>query len=143
MKVLLDTCVLSELQRAGGSDVVRNAVSEFSDEELFLSVVSIGEIAKGIALLDDSIRKRNLRSWLHGLERDYNSKILDIDSATTHIWGELTASAQKKGRQVAAGDDGDADRRVPLRRQRQRYRFRRQRHGADRGLRPAAVQPRG
>ncbi len=104
MKVLLDTCVLSELQRAGGSDVVRNAVSEFSDEELFLSVVSIGEIAKGIALLDDSIRKRNLRSWLHGLERDYNSKILDIDSATTHIWGELTASAQKKGRQVAAGD---------------------------------------
>ncbi len=104
MKVLLDTCVLSELQRAGGSDVVRNAISEFSDEELFLSVVSIGEIAKGIALLDDGIRKRNLRSWLHGLERDYKSRILDIDSATTHIWGELTASAQKKGRQVAASD---------------------------------------
>ena len=49
MRVLLDLCVLSELNREGGSENVRQAVSELTDETIYLSVVTMGEIARGVA----------------------------------------------------------------------------------------------
>jgi len=51
VRVLLDTCVLSEIRKANGNRGVRRAVNEVSDDDLFISVISIGEIAKGIELL--------------------------------------------------------------------------------------------
>src|SRR6266404_4651206 len=54
VRVLLDTCVLSELRRPKGHAGVRRAVDALADESLFVSVVSIGEIVKGISLLRDS-----------------------------------------------------------------------------------------
>ena len=105
MRVLLDTCVLSELRRPKGHAGVRRAVDALTDESLFLSVVSIGEIVKGIALLRDSPHKRSLQAWLQTLERHYADRLLPIDLATSRIWGELTAAAQKAGRTVP-GTDG-------------------------------------
>ena len=54
MRVLLDTCVLSEIRRPKGHPRVRRAVEALDSEDLFLSVISIGEIAKGIALLKEA-----------------------------------------------------------------------------------------
>ncbi len=104
MRVLLDTCVLSEIRKAHGNRSVRRAVEEISDDDLFVSVISIGEIAKGIELLEDGRRKRALQSWLQTLERDYASRILAVDQETAHIWGELVAAAQKRGKMVASSD---------------------------------------
>lgn len=104
MRVLLDTCVLSEIRKADGSRGVRRAVGEIADDDLFVSVISIGEIAKGIELLEDGRRKRALQSWLQTLERDYTSRILAVDQEAAHIWGELTAAAQKRGKIVASND---------------------------------------
>lgn len=104
MRALLDTCVLSELRKPQGDVGVRRAVDEIPDDDLFVSVISIGEIAKGIALLDDSRRKRDLQSWLNVLERDYTDRILPVDRETAHIWGELTANARKSGKIVSASD---------------------------------------
>ena len=67
MRALLDTCVLSELRKPQVDAGVRQAVDEAPDDDLFVSVISIGEIAKGIALLDDRRRKRELHSWLQTL----------------------------------------------------------------------------
>jgi len=67
-------------------------------------VISIGEIAKGIELLENGRRKRTLQGWLQTLERDYASRILRIDREAAHIWGELTAEAQKRGKIVASND---------------------------------------
>ena len=64
----------------------------------------MGEITKGIELLDSGARKRNLEMWLRTLEREYADRILMVDRDVAQIWGELTASAQKKGRIVSAGD---------------------------------------
>ena len=97
MRVLLDTCVLSELRRPKGHPGVRRAVDALDNAALFVSVVSIGEIAKGIALLKESRNKRALRGWLQALERDYADRLLPVDLETSHIWGELTAAAQKSG----------------------------------------------
>ena len=104
MRVLLDTCVLSEIRKANGNRGVRRAVNEVSDDDLFISVISIGEIAKGIELLEGGKRKRVLQSWLQILERDYASRILPLDREAAHIWGELTAAAQKRGKIVASND---------------------------------------
>jgi hypothetical protein len=101
---LLDTCVVSELRRAKGHPGVRRAVEVLDSDNLFLSVVSIGEAAKGIALLKESKSKRDLQAWLQALERYYADRILPIDLETSHIWGELTAAAQKAGKIVPASD---------------------------------------
>ena len=104
MRVLLDTCVLSELRKPQPDSGVCQAVDELPDGDLFMSVISLGEIAKGIALLDESRRKRDLQSWLQALERDYADRLLEVDQETAHIWGELTAAAQKNGRIVSSSD---------------------------------------
>ena len=104
MKILLDTCVLSELQKLQCKPSVKRLVSEYANEDIFISVITLGEIAKGVALLDGGARKTQLLSWLNGLESNYADNILKTDTETARIWGELTARAQRKGRQVSAGD---------------------------------------
>ena len=104
MKVLLDTCVLSELRHPKGHPGVRRAVAALQEEELFLSVISIGEILKGISLLAEGPRKHTLASWLNTLERDYRDRILSVDREICRRWGELTARAQRAGRPVGATD---------------------------------------
>jgi predicted nucleic acid-binding protein len=102
MRVLLDTCVLSELRRPKGHPSVRRAVEALEKESLFVSVVTIGEIAKG--LLKEGKNKRELQAWLQDLERYYADRILPVDLETSHTWGELTAAAQRAGKIVPASD---------------------------------------
>jgi predicted nucleic acid-binding protein len=104
VRILLDTCVLSELRRPAPDPGVQRAVEEAAGEDLFLSVISIGEIAKGIALLRESQKKRALGAWLQALERDYADRLLAIDREISHLWGELTAAAQKTGKVIPAAD---------------------------------------
>jgi len=104
MRVLLDTCVISELWRRGGSEKVRNCVSTLKPHETYLSVLTVGEITKGIHLLKESKKKRDLQDKLAFLENEYKQNILDIDVKTIRLWGEILAVAQKKGKQVPASD---------------------------------------
>ena len=104
MRVLLDTCVVSELRRPKANPRVRRAVESLNSEDLFLSVISVGEIAKGIALLREAKKKEELDGWMHSLERDYTDRILGVDLETSHIWGELSAEAQKSGKILPATD---------------------------------------
>ena len=104
MRVLLDTCVLADLRRRDANPVVMRAVDEIEDSKLFVSVISIGEIIKGIALLEEGKRKHDLNAWVAGLERRYADRIIAIDIETTRIWGEITASAAKSGKVIPAVD---------------------------------------
>lgn len=104
MRTLLDTCVLSELRRPGGTETVRQAVAAIADQELFLSVITIGEITKGIALLDEGKRKQELHGWLKTLEQEYRDRILDVTLDVVRLWGEITAEAQKQGRIIPVAD---------------------------------------
>ncbi len=104
MRVLLDTCILSELRRPKANPRVRRAVEALNSEDLFISVISIGEIAKGIALLQEGKKKNALRSWMQALEAHYADRVLAIDLEASHIWGELTAGAQRAGKIIPASD---------------------------------------
>lgn len=104
MRVLLDTCALAELRHPKGRPAVKRAILALADEALFLSVVTIGEIAKGIALLPRGTKHRDLSAWLVGLDRHFADRILDIDRDTALLWGELSARSKRAGSIVPASD---------------------------------------
>lgn len=83
---------------------MRAAVANLADDEIFLSVVTLGELARGIALLAPGRRRSGLGVWLDGLERNYATQILGIDADIARLWGRLTAAAQQAGHQVGAAD---------------------------------------
>jgi toxin FitB len=104
VKVLLDTNVLAELVKPNANPAVEAALAEIPTSNVFLSVLTVGEIVKGIALLSHGPKKKNLTKWLDGLENQYEERLLPLDVETARIWGELTARAQKKGVVIPATD---------------------------------------
>ena len=104
MRILLDTCVVSEIQRPQGNVAVRQRVEETPNKDLFLSVLTVGELVKGISSLARGRRKDSLERWLRSLEDDYADRILPVDIETTRIWGELTSVSQKRGKIVSVPD---------------------------------------
>lgn len=104
MRVLLDTCVLSELYKPAPLAAVYEAVNNVPDENLYLSVITLGEIGKGIGLLPDSHRKHELSVWFTRIEHAYLERLLPIDAETAAIWGKITADAQRDGFVIPASD---------------------------------------
>jgi toxin FitB len=104
MKALLDTCVLSELRRSDGNPRVRMTVENYPDSDLFISVLTLGEIIKGIGLLAPGKKKEGLQRWVQGIEQNYADRMLPIDGETSRIWGEITAQARAQGITVPAVD---------------------------------------
>lgn len=104
MRVILDTCVVSELGKTQGASNVRARVDEYSPEQLYLSVLTIGEIAKGVARLTIGERKQHLASWLLKVENEYSGNLLPVDVEVARLWGEITAKSQLKGIQTPVTD---------------------------------------
>ena len=104
MKVLLDTCVVSEVRKSEGSPVVKAFVAALPAETLLLSVVNIGEVTKGVAVLPESQKKRLLAAWLDALSTQFDDRILPLDKETAKIWAELTAAGQEKGVTIPTAD---------------------------------------
>ncbi len=104
MRALLDTCVLSGLRHPAHATLLKNAMQFFDAKDLFLSVISIGEITKGIALLPATKKKSELQSWALQLENVYTDRLLNITSEVVHIWGELAAQAKLKGISIPTSD---------------------------------------
>lgn len=104
MRILLDTCVLSELQKPDGSPAVNSFFGSSPTETMFLSVITIGEITKGVSLLPESQKRRSLGDWLLGLSRQFEDRILPLDQESAELWGELSAFGQKKGAIIPVAD---------------------------------------
>lgn len=91
---LLDTNVVSEARKGRRTDAnVQAWLDSIEDKELFLSVLVLGEIRKGIeqAGSQDSVKARALERWLAGLERTHGDRVLPITIAIADQWGRLSA----------------------------------------------------
>lgn len=104
MKYLLDTCILSELIKPTGNVAVRDTIAKIDGAQLFISVVTVGEIAKGIFLLPHTRKRKLLSDWLLGVETSFASRLLPYDKDTAIAWGEMTARAKQQGRTLPALD---------------------------------------
>ena len=98
MKNLLDTCVIAEYQKPAPDIKVMNWLGSQIEESLFLSVLTVGEIEKGIARLPASKRKNNLETFLENLVTRFDRRILNLDTLILRRWGRLTGSLERKGR---------------------------------------------
>ena len=102
MSYLLDTNVLSELRRKQPNEAVVSWFEERPAATLYISVLTLGEIRKGIEKLEDSQRKHKLLDWLEtDLPAFFMGRMLGIDEKVANHWGHITAAA---GRPVAAID---------------------------------------
>jgi predicted nucleic acid-binding protein len=91
---LLDTCVISELAKSRPEPKVVTWGEKQAPESLFISVLTLGEIRKGIARLADRTRVKKLSDWLeHELPTYFHGRILPIDSQVADRWGRLLADA--------------------------------------------------
>ena len=104
MNYLLDTCVISELVKPTPNIKVIDWIYGTPNERLFLSVITIGEIRKGLTRLPESKKKTKLTNWLNTLLEDYQSRIYSIDLTVAENWGNIQGIAEKKGYSMASLD---------------------------------------
>lgn len=106
MSWLLDTCVLSEYVKRSPAPNVIAWLDEQDESSLFISVISLGEIEKGILKLRtaDPKRSQKLTAWLGKLEQRFAGRILSLDAATLHAWAQLTAQAELSGQPLPVMD---------------------------------------
>ncbi len=96
MSYLLDTNVISEAARKRPEPRVIAWLDGVDDEALHLSVLSVGEIRKGVEWLRDPRRKEELRRWLeHDLGRWFERRLLPVNLAVAERWGRLLAEARR------------------------------------------------
>jgi predicted nucleic acid-binding protein len=102
---LLDTNVPSELTRPRSDPHVEKWLDDANDDELYLSVISLGEMLKGVTVLPEGKRREGLQRWLDGTLRPwFQGRILPISDAIAERWGVLAGECQLKGRPLKLAD---------------------------------------
>jgi predicted nucleic acid-binding protein len=105
LKYLLDTCAISELVKNRPHKRVVKWIEECNEDNIFLSVLTIGEIQKGITKLEDKRRKVKIQKWLDSdLKARFADRILPISEDVALTWGVLEGEAELKGRPIPAID---------------------------------------
>jgi toxin FitB len=104
LNYLLDTCVVSEMVKPSPEEKVIGWLKNTPDERLFLSVITIGEIRRGVSRLPVSKKKSLLTNWLNTLLKDYQNRIFSIDLMVAENWGTLQGMAEKKGSLMSSLD---------------------------------------
>ncbi len=105
MKYLLDTNVISELVAKQPNPHVVQWIDTLDSDSVYLSVITIGELRKGIEKLPDSKRKDTLRMWLHDdLLVRFSGRILLLDIPVILTWGEMIGQLERAGQPLPALD---------------------------------------
>lgn len=96
---LLDTMVISELRKHEPDANVVRWLASTTESDLFLSVVTVSEIQRGVVgqRRKDAVFARRLQQWLEMLLRNYGDRILAVSSDIARQWGELSAIAGHDG----------------------------------------------
>lgn len=95
---------MSELVKPVPHKQVIDWLKETSSETLFLSVLTMGEMRKGLSKLPKSKKKQRLTAWLNTLLQDYKERILPIDLLVAENWGRIQGEAEKAGTPLSTLD---------------------------------------
>ncbi len=105
MNYLLDANVISELISKQPNKRVVEWLDRLDPNTIYLSVITIGEIRKGIEKLPPSKRRDKVKEWLEeDLLLRFQGRILNITTEVMLIWGELTGRLENEGRRIIALD---------------------------------------
>jgi predicted nucleic acid-binding protein len=102
---LLDTNCISEVVRINPEPRVMAWIEAADESLLYLSVLTLGEIRKGLAALSPGKRRNSLETWLESdLRARFSGRILSIDSQVADRWGWLAATAKRSGKALSVID---------------------------------------
>jgi predicted nucleic acid-binding protein len=105
MSYLIDTNCISELVKSKPNENVMQWFNNQNELDLYLSVITFGELRKGVEKLLDSKRKRKLNHWINeDLLHRFKNRTLDITLSEVNKWGEVLAKAEKMGRTLPTVD---------------------------------------
>ena len=94
MSYLIDTNIISEVRKGSSCDeLVASWYASIDDADLYLSVLVLGEIRKGIELARrrDPVKAKALESWLTQVDAAFGDRVLAIDRAVADEWGRMSA----------------------------------------------------
>ncbi len=97
MSFLLDTCTISEPKQKQPSAKVLEWLDAQDESKLYLSVLTFGEIKKGITRLDSNRKKVELENWLEQLRIRFSRRILSLSERTFLVWGKMSGEFEKIG----------------------------------------------
>ena len=102
---LLDTNCISELVRPKPDPRVIEWMEAADEAMLYLSVLTVGEIRKGLAGLAQGKRRTHLETWLEvELQARFAGRIVPIDASIADRWGLIAAEAKRKGKALSVID---------------------------------------
>lgn len=105
MRLLLDTNVLSEVTRPAPDTGVLEWLDRLDEDRSFISVVSIAEIRRGVALMDPGRKRESLADWLaEDLPQRFEHRVLPVDEPVALAWGDLMGLAKRRGRGLSSMD---------------------------------------
>jgi predicted nucleic acid-binding protein len=105
LSYLLDTCVLSEFAKSAPDERVTEWMVKQDERDLYISVITLGEIGRGIAHLPEGTKRRRLDAWLHTEVRSrFRSRIIDVTDAISLEWGERSGALLREGRTISVTD---------------------------------------
>lgn len=105
MKYLLDTCVISELIKREPNKNVISWLQAQDEANLFLSILTFGELQKGIQKDPDQNRKKKLKIWIEeDLKKRFENRIIPIDLKVVTNWGSIQGLAELAGRTMPTLD---------------------------------------
>ncbi len=105
MKYLLDTCVISELVKKEPHPAVIHWLDAGDESRMYLSVLTIGELIKGITKLPDGERRETLQSWVsNDLAVRFGQRLVEIDTEIVRAWGTLLGEAERRGEKLPVID---------------------------------------
>jgi len=89
---LLDTCVVSESIKPEPQPSVNSWMKYHSQAQSFISVLTIGELYFGVAMLNNPAKERELSHWISDVEQRFASRIVVFDDLAARQWGYLRAA---------------------------------------------------
>lgn len=105
MNFLIDTNVISEITKPQPNPNVVSFLHETDEDRLFISVITLGELRRGVALKAAGKSRSALDAWLrHDLVERFTGRIVDITAPVADAWGELMADATRRGIALHAMD---------------------------------------
>jgi len=92
LKYLVDTNILSEMTRKQPDNNIVKWFEETANTDMFISVISVGELVSGVAKLPDGTKKMKLSIWLKDLlYENFYDRIVDIGINVMEVWGKKSA----------------------------------------------------
>ena len=105
MNFLLDTCLISELVKKAPESRVLAWLDRQEETSLYLSVLTFGELHKGIGKLPVSPRRDKLQRWVdNDLAERFAGRILPLDLTVSCTWGDLQGMAERGGTRLPVMD---------------------------------------